>query len=285
MGRTKKSIVNRVYNKGFNNTRREWTNLELDYIKYYYNNTPKELFELDELSSYIERNKTVICTKAKELELTNKNRPTSKSHWEKLNAGREKNFKENGHPRGMLGKHHTKETCIQMSKSRLGIKLNLTEQQRKERSERAKELIKKQIKNVNMYSRTKSGIREDLGLFMRSNWEANFARILNYNKQNWKYENTIFKLKTEKYGMKNYTVDFDIDDGYVEVKGWLDSRSKKTLKMFKESKPEEFKKLTMVIQKEDDKVHNWLKKLGVTKFIFYNYLRKEYKHKINWEGQ
>jgi hypothetical protein len=34
-------------------------------------------------------------------------------------------------------------------------------------------------KRGNAYRHTKSGYREDLDLNMRSNWEANFARILN----------------------------------------------------------------------------------------------------------
>jgi hypothetical protein len=34
-------------------------------------------------------------------------------------------------------------------------------------------------KKGNAYRHTKSGYREDLDLNMRSNWEANFARILN----------------------------------------------------------------------------------------------------------
>ena len=34
-------------------------------------------------------------------------------------------------------------------------------------------------KKGNAYRHTKSGYRDDLDLNMRSNWEANFARILN----------------------------------------------------------------------------------------------------------
>lgn len=34
-------------------------------------------------------------------------------------------------------------------------------------------------KRGNAYRHTKSGYREDLDMNMRSNWEANFARILN----------------------------------------------------------------------------------------------------------
>ncbi len=34
-------------------------------------------------------------------------------------------------------------------------------------------------KRGNAYRHTKSGYREDLDMNMRSNWEANFARVLN----------------------------------------------------------------------------------------------------------
>lgn len=93
----------------------------------------------------------------------------------------------------------------------------------------------------NNYSRTKSGKREDLGgQFFRSSWEANYARYLNFlikigKVEKWEFENIVFDFDKIKRGTRSYTPDFAIweTDGsfyYVEVKGWMDAKSKTKLK-------------------------------------------------------
>lgn len=47
-------------------------------------------------------------------------------------------------------------------------------------------------KRGNAYQHTKTGFREDLGLTLRSNWEANFARILTVYKIKFDFEPTVF---------------------------------------------------------------------------------------------
>ena len=49
-------------------------------------------------------------------------------------------------------------------------------------------------KNKNLYSNAKGGIRTDLNAYFRSTWEANYARILNYESIEWKYEAKTFQL-------------------------------------------------------------------------------------------
>lgn len=85
--------------------------------------------------------------------------------------------------------------------------------------------------------RGKGGKRADLGgLYVRSRWEANWARYLNWLKYlgeivSWEYEPDTFEFSKVRRGTRFYTPDFKIvnKDGsveYHEVKGWLDAKSK-----------------------------------------------------------
>lgn len=66
------------------------------------------------------------------------------------------------------------------------------------------------------------GIRKDLGdTKLRSAWEANIARILNYKNIKWSYEEKTFMQDTLPY-----LPDFFLDDGtIIEVKGFWDNDS------------------------------------------------------------
>lgn len=66
------------------------------------------------------------------------------------------------------------------------------------------------------YKFSKAGFRKDIGHFVRSMFEANYARILNFNKVKYEYEPKTFNLKTT-----SYTPDFYIpkEDRFVELKG------------------------------------------------------------------
>ena len=77
-----------------------------------------------------------------------------------------------------------------------------------------------------------SGRRADLGgIFMRSTWESNYARFLNWVKEPWEYEPTTFEFKTIKKGARFYTPDFWLPKKgyYVEIKGYMDPVSKTKL--------------------------------------------------------
>lgn len=84
-------------------------------------------------------------------------------------------------------------------------------------------------------SRGKAGKRLDLPGFYRSSWEANYARVLKYLGKEWLYEPKTFELSS---GI-TYTPDFYVDDLYVEVKGWMDSSSKRKLEEFAKDYPDE----------------------------------------------
>lgn len=103
--------------------------------------------------------------------------------------------------------------------------------------------------------RTQSGFREDLGLFVRSAWEANYLRYLRWLKaggqiQEVEYETEEFYLfrmikgvpRDYKRGSRYYKIDFKVTnpDGsveYHEVKGFMDNRSAVKLKRFRRCYP------------------------------------------------
>lgn len=100
------------------------------------------------------------------------------------------------------------------------------------------------------YGHIKQGRRKDLGdTFFRSAWEANYARYLRFLMHHklvykWEHEPDTFWFNEIKRGIRSYLPDFKIwgpdHDGpyYVEVKGYMDSRSKTKLKRMKIYYPE-----------------------------------------------
>lgn len=62
----------------------------------------------------------------------------------------------------------------------------------------------------------KGGFREDIGFYVRSKWEANFARYLLYTKQEFQYEIQSFSLADGR----TYTPDFKVGNIFYEIKGW-----------------------------------------------------------------
>jgi len=85
------------------------------------------------------------------------------------------------------------------------------------------------------HGRGKGGTREDLGIYVRSTWEANYARYLNFLRsagqiKGWEYEPETFCFHQIKRGTRFYTPDFKVteNDGRVifhEVKGYMDPKS------------------------------------------------------------
>ena len=97
---------------------------------------------------------------------------------------------------------------------------------------------------------------------------ANIARLLNYENIGWEYESKRFYFSESINGVVSYQPDFYLPkyDKWIEVKGWMDEKSKNRLKLFKEQYPVEYSKLILIDEK------------------FYNELRDELSLDIdNWE--
>lgn len=243
---------------------------ELELIKEYY--SKGDGVDLIKLSKIMNRPKTSISMKAGEMGLTKYGNFTTehkKIAVELMNNGRI----GMEHPRGMLGKHHTEEAKEKMSIASKERAANMTYEEKHEIAMKAVETRKKKgtLNNTtsNAYSRTKSGKRKDLNnQFFRSSWEANVARILNYLNIEWEYEVKRFVFESDnEFGVDSYQPDFYLPklNLWIEIKGWLDEKSKIRLELFKEYYIEEYNNLIFIDQS------------------FYNLLRYTYFNLDYWE--
>jgi len=117
--------------------------------------------------------------------------------------------------------------------------------------------------------RSRGGIRDDLGIYVRSSWEANYARYLNLLKARgkilkWAFEPTEFEFYEIKRGTRFYLPDFAIwidetEDPtyYVEVKGYMDKKSKTKLRRMAKYYPEI--DVRVVGKKEYQQIARWAK--------------------------
>lgn len=143
---------------------------------------------------------------------------------------------------------------------------------------------------------TKIGKRSDLGLFLRSGWEADYMRYLNYTTIGIiQYESQTFSFAEYgiKHGTMGYTPDFKISNlvnsssdyyRWVEVKGFLKAEDKTKLNRFKKYFPEEFARLEVVCGGPKTATYKFFEKLGVKKITNFLELKKTWKDIIpNWE--
>ncbi len=185
-------------------------------------------------------------------------------------CGAKDRWTRNEHPRGMVGKLHTDTTKKAIGRKSMERWKNMSAEDRAAQTKRMKDAwgAVARAPRQSTYSRTKSGKRDDLGgLFVRSSWEANYARYLNFLQDrgeilSWQYEPQTFTFENIQRGTRHYTPDFKVvtADGEVEwheVKGWMDQKSRTKLKRFAKYYPEE----TLVLI--DEPVYRELeKKLG-----------------------
>lgn len=147
---------------------------------------------------------------------------------------------------------------------------------------------KKQVASKgNAYKNTRSGYRKDLGLNLRSNWEANFARILTAYQIKFDFEPTTFSFPVKR-GTKGYIPDFYIQNSseWVEIKGYLDDKSKIKLKRFKRYYEEDFNRLTFIISKYSNAAKSFAAELEIPTVLFYEDLKATYADKLPiWEGR
>ncbi|MCL5407358.1 MAG: DNA polymerase III subunit alpha [Patescibacteria group bacterium] len=116
----------------------------------------------------------------------------------------------------------------------------------KEKAEKFKKAHSERNKGSNnpMFGRTpphrKGGFRSDLGHYVRSSWEADFARILQFHRINYQYEPKTFHLIKNNGEVLNYTPDFYVpsENTFYEIKGWLHNLDAEKIKLFQEQYPQ-----------------------------------------------
>lgn len=218
----------------------------------YYTETSAENFSLAVLSNELGRTRQFICRKAKELGLTNASRPNSAEHRSKSKT----DWTKHQHPRGATGLKHTDDAKARMAAaSRLAwvtaktFGVGLMSEDHQQRRSDAMSAMRASQPAQNTYSRAKGGRRPDIGdMYFRSAWEANYARYLKWLQargdiDRWEYEPETFWFLSIKRGVRSYKPDFRVwEKGgsyLVEIKGWMDPKSKTKLKRMKKYYPHE----------------------------------------------
>jgi hypothetical protein len=86
----------------------------------------------------------------------------------------------------------------------------------------------------------KGGFREDLNHYVRSSWEADFARILKLHNLEYEYEPETFELKRDNGKILNYTPDFYVPskNTFYEIKGWMHELDAEKIDLFKKQYPQ-----------------------------------------------
>lgn len=158
---------------------------------------------------------------------------------EKRSANVSAAFKRNGHPRGMLGKHHDQKAKDAISRFHFGKKQprERVEKQMATRYNRYGTLAPK-VSRGNWKSEWHE--IDGIKFFARSRWESNYAHFLQWKKCRgeiikWEHEPETFWFKGIKRGVVSYLPDFKITlpcggVEYHEVKGWMDAKSKTKIK-------------------------------------------------------
>lgn len=130
-------------------------------------------------------------------------------------------------------------------------------------------------------SPVKAGARADLGVTVRSGWEANVARWLNHQGIEWEYEPKRFYFPIKR-GVKSYQPDFWLptQEQWLEVKGHIPTQDKTRMRRFKRHCPTEFNKLTVIVGSAATEAAAFFEELGVPVLAYYRELDKEFKDVI-----
>lgn len=222
--------------------------LEEKYVTY------RDRGELNLLAKELGRTVPFLCRKAGEIGLTTMSYPRSESFKKKRSIISKEIHKKNGHPRGMLGKSHSQETCNNMSKRWKAIWDSCSKEDRaiKTRTAMDAKLLKygtlSPIKDRKLTWKQGWRTIDGINYYFRSSWEYIYALSLQNQKTenkitDWKFEPKTFTFEKELLKVTYYTPDFEIItlDGsveYHEVKGWMDERSILKLSLMKKWYPE-----------------------------------------------
>ena len=244
---------------------KNWTDKEIAKLISWYsrpNAAGRDTLGLAEIAAELGRDKANVCRKARALGLTNKSRTIVSAETKKQLSQRAKaQIASKGHPRGALGIKHSEKTKRAIAKKSRAAWKEMKAMPLLLAGRRTK-TVRTNLQRYgvacpahainagrNVYSRCRRGTREDLGFFVRSRWEANYARYLKWLEANgqiaaWKYEPTTFRFEGVSRGPYTYKPDFLVieKDGtraYHEVKGWMDSASRSRLKRFAKFYPDE----------------------------------------------
>jgi hypothetical protein len=212
------------------------------------------------------RSACVLSDKARQLGLTDAQaarRRAAKVSGEKRRGTRL--WADKPHPRGFAGHRHTEAAKQRSTEATLAWWKSLSPTEKDERvTENLKAALAKNGRigpiTPNRATTWKAGWREigDRRHYFRSRWEANYARYLQWLKArgeilDWEYEPETYWFEKIRRGTRSYLPDFRVHElngakPLHEVKGWMDARSRTTLKRMAKYHPSE----TIVLVREKE---------------------------------
>jgi hypothetical protein len=230
--------------------------------------------KLDALAAELGRTKQFLCRRARIMGLTDQHTTTTPELAAEHGQRTKARIATDGHPRGMKGKTHTPDTRAVIGQSSQARWEQMTPD---DKSAQTLKMLKTKAARGNLVNPRpkttwKQGWREINGrrIFFRSRWEFNYACYLEWLRvQNqivaWEHEPQTFWFEKIKRGVRSYLPDFRITERedriyYIEVKGWMDDRSKTKLKRMKKYHP------TVELRLVDSKSYRALAK-RVAKFV------------------
>ncbi len=258
------SIWERLKRLNVDLSTRHWTEDELSQLKGFYNVSATSPIDLKGFAKNMDRSPQNVSRKARELGLlTSYNRKCTQVQCDAMGARTKAWIKKNGHPRGFREMRFCPE-CNKFFEVPAAVVQKCCSQHC---------AYVRRFKGVNMFSRSVKGKRSDLNnQFFRSNYEANYARYLNFLIKHgepilkWEFEPDTFEFKKIKKGVRFYTPDFKIYFAndvieYHEVKGWDYPKGITQRKRFAKYYPQ-FKLLVI-----DDDFFKDCKRKGMDKLI------------------
>jgi len=131
----------------------------------------------------------------------------------------------------------------------------------------------------------RAGYRTDIGVTVRSAWEANVIRWFNHHGIEWEYEPRLFHFEKIKRGTKTYLPDFWLPEEkvWVEVKGYLKSQDKTKLKRFRKYHPDEFLKLKFIPKNNGVAAATFCEDYGIPIYAYYDDICEEADKIEGWE--
>ena len=199
--------------------------------------------------------------------------PSKKVSREKIKEGRLRFYQQGGKPwnYGVTTENNEiwRKTAEKISKALSGR--TFEEVYGIEKAKELKKKISQRSKGENnpMFGKPsphrKGGFREDLGHYVRSTWEADFARILKLHNLDYKYEPRTFRVIKQNGEIVHYTPDFYVKStsNFYEIKGWLHELDQEKIELFQQQYPQ----YNLVL-------------ISATKFAEF---ALKYKTLINWE--
>lgn len=237
--------------------------LKTDYRQYVENG------RLSELASEMGRSKSVLAEKARKLGLTDA-AAARRASAKKAGDSRRGKPLAWPHPKGFAGRRHSPEARRKCKDASDAYWASVPQEVRDQQSTRcALSASKRNAEGLRPHASWRAGWREIGGKrnYYRSRWEANYARYLEWLKRlgeikDWQHEPETFWFDGIKRGVRSYRPDFRVweNDGSSalhEVKGWMDARSKTTLKRMAKYHPQE--KLIVIRERDYNSI---AKKVG-----------------------